>query len=171
MSQLALVFVDIAFHRKGPAALPASQFLFALVLVVYLTVSLLASQINWPFSETVGPMTLDVTFCLAFFWLVLTIAQRQRRYLQTVTALLGAETFLTLIAIPLLVLRPATDGGETLTTPTIILLTAVLLWSIDIGGYILSRALDQAYIVGVTIMVGYVVSSFMLGELLFPSFD
>jgi len=171
LSKLALIFVDIAFHRKGPAALPESRFLFALVLVAYLTVSLLALQINWPLSEVIGPLVVDVTFCMAFFWFVLQTAQRSNRYWQTMTALLGAETFLSLVALPLLVLRSAAGDANMVGAPVIMLLAIVLLWSIDIGGFILSRALEQAYVVGVFIMVGYVIGSFMLGELLFPTVE
>ena len=171
LSTLALIFVDIAFHRKGPDALPASRFLFGLVLVVYLTVSLLALQINWPLGQAVAPLVADVTFCMAFFWVVLQWGQRSARYWQTVTALLGAETFLSLVALPLLMLRAAATGSEVFGPMTALLLTVVLLWSIDVGGFILSRALEQAYVVGVLIMVGYVISSFMLGELLFPTVE
>ena len=171
LSKLALVFVDIAFHRRGPAALPESRFLFVLVLVAYLTVSVLALQINWPLSQAVGPLVADVMFCMAFFWVVLQLGQHGGRFWQTVTALLGAETFLSLVALPLLVLRSASTGSETFEPMTVFLLTAVLLWSIDVGGFILSRALEQAYVVGVLIMVGYVIGSFMLGELLFPTVE
>ena len=171
MSKLALIFVDIAFHRRGPAALPVSQFLFGIVLVAYLTVSLLALQINWSLRQAVGPLVLDVMFCMAFFWFVLQTAQHSGRYWQTVTALLGAETFLSLVALPLLVLRSAAGDSGAIGVPVILLLSIVLLWSIDVGGFILSRALEQSYVVGVLIMLGYVIGSFMLGELLFPTVE
>jgi len=145
--------------------------LFGIVLVAYLTVSLLALQINWDLSETVGPLVADVTFCVVFFWLLLRIAEHSGRYWQTVTALLGAETFLSIVAIPLLVLRSAAAGSETFEPMMVLLLTFVLLWSVDVGGFILSRALEQAYIVGVLIMVGYVIGSFMLGEFFFPTVE
>lgn len=171
VSKLALIFVDIAFHRTGPAALPASRFLFVLVLVAYVTVSLLALQINWPLSQAVGPLVADVTFCMVFFWFTLQMAQHSSRFWQTVTALLGAETFLSLAALPLLVLRSAATGNGAFEAMTVLLLTGVLLWSIDVGGFILSRALEQTYVVGVLIMVGYVIGSFMLGEFFFPTVE
>ena len=171
LSQLVFVFVEIAFHRRGPAALPESRFLFGLVLVAYVTVSLLALQINWPLSQAAGPLVADVMFCMAFFWAILQLGQRGERYWQTVTALLGAETFLSLVALPLLILRSAATNSEAFEPITVLLLTVVLLWSIDVGGFILSRALEQAYVVGVFIMVGYVISSFMLGEFFFPTVE
>ena len=171
MLQIAFVFVDIAFHRRGPDALPASRFLFGLVLVAYLTVSVLALQINWDLGEAVVPLLADVAFCLSFFWFLLRLAEHGNRFWQTVTALLGAETFLSLVALPLLVLRTAAVGNEAIEPIAVFLLTGVLLWSIDVGGFILSRALEQTYVVGVLIMVGYVISSFILGEFLFPTVE
>ncbi len=141
------------------------------MLAAYLTVSLLALQINWELSQAVAPLVADVAFCMAFFWALLQITQHGRRYWQTVTALLGAETFLSLVALPLLALRSAATGNEAFEPMTVLLLTFILLWSIDVGGFILSRALEQAYVVGVLIMVGYVIGSFMLGEYFFPTVE
>jgi hypothetical protein len=169
--QLASIFLDIALHRKGPDALPASRFLFGLVLAGYLTVSLLALQISWPLSQAMGAMILDVAFYLAFFGVVLRLTQRSRRFWQTVTAVLGAETFLSCLALPLLWTRSAESDGTASEVLATSLLLMILLWSIDIAGFVLSRALDRPYIVGMLIMIGYVFSSMMLGEFLFPSPD
>jgi hypothetical protein len=169
VSRLALIFVDIALHRKGPDALPASRFLFGIVLASYLTVSVLALQISWPLSRAMSAMIVDVALYLAFFGIVLRVVRRSGRFWQTVTAVLGAETFLSCLALPLLLTRSAESDGtasEVLATSVLLL---ILLWSIDIAGFVLARALDRPYIVGVMIMIGYVVSSMMLGEFLFPS--
>lgn len=169
MQQLANVFVDIAFHRKGPDALPASRFLFGLVLVAYLTVSLLALQINWPLRQAVGIVLLDAALHLLFLGLVLSLMQRSFRFWQTVTAAFGAETFLGALALPLhLLLAVAQEAGITVVIATVLLLS-LLVWSIDIAGFILARAIDRTYIVGVMIMIGYALGSMTLGEFLFPS--
>lgn len=171
MRQLALVFIEIALHRKGPDALPASRFLFGLVLIAYVAVSLLALQIDWRLSQALVAMAADVGYYLTFFGVVLGLAGRSRRFWQTVTAVLGTETFLSCLALPLLLTRPAQTAGSAPGVLASALLLLILVWSIDIAGFVLSRALDRAYIVGVTIMIGYVISSMMLGEFLFPSSD
>lgn len=169
MEQLAWVFVDIAFHRKGPDSVPASRFLFGLVLVVYLTVSLLALRINWSLREAIGIMLLDVALHLLFFGVVLSLMQHSARFWPTVTAVVGAETFLGAIALPLhWVFASANEEGTSVVVAGILLLL-ILLWSIDIAGFILARAVDRPYIVGVVIMIGYMLGSMMLGEFFFPS--
>ena len=168
MRQLVSVFVDIAFHRKGPDAVPASGFLFGLVLLGYGAVSLPIWILNWSAQQAIGILFLDVVLHLSFFGAVLAIAHRSRRFLQTITAALGAETFLGCFALPLhlTIVGDRVDGPALAAT---FLLLLILFWSIDIAGFVLSRALDRPYIVGVVIMIGYVFGSMTLGEFLFPS--
>ena len=91
-----------------------------------------------------------------------------RRFLQTGTALLGAETLLSLIGIPILAWIDAvrTSGGEPTAGTFVYLL--LFLWSLDVAGFILSKALQHAYFVGVLIVLGYVMMSFTLREYFFP---
>lgn len=169
MQQLVSVFVDIALHRKGPDVLPASRFLLGLVLLAYVAASFVIWQLNWPPGQALGIMTLDVVLHLAFLSFVLALARRSARFLQTATATLGAETLLALIALPLHTLIATGQEGAPIVLTATFLLLVVLFWSIDIAGFVLSRALDQPYIVGLMIMVGYVIGSMTLGEFLFPS--
>lgn len=169
MRQLVSVFVDIAFHRKGPDAVPASRFLFGLVLLAYGALSLPIWILNWPLQQALGIMMLDIVLHLLFFGVVLTIAQRSNRFLQTITAALGAETFLGCFALPLHLTIVSGDRADGPALAATFLLLLILFWSIDIAGFVLSRALDRPYIVGVVIMIGYVLGSMTLGEFLFPS--
>ena len=119
--------------------------------------------------QAVSALVLDVGLYLAFFGVVLRVLRRSGRFWQTTTAVLGAETFLSCLALPLLLTRSAESDGTASGVLATSLLLLILLWSIDIAGFVLSRALDRPYIVGVLIMIGYVLSSMILGELLFPS--
>jgi hypothetical protein len=62
--------------------------------------------------------------------------------------------------------NPEQDATAAVQTGALALL---LMWSIDIAGFVVARAIDKPYIVGVLIMVGYVVGSILLGQLLFPA--
>ncbi|HSG63643.1 MAG TPA: hypothetical protein VLD39_01515 [Gammaproteobacteria bacterium] len=169
MQQLVSVFVDIALHRKGPDVLPASRFLLGLVLSAYVAASFVIWQLNWPIGQAVGVMTLDVVLHLAFLAVVLAVAGRRARFLQTATAALGVETLLACAALPLHTLIATGEEGSPVVITASFLLLLVLFWSIDVAGFVLSRALEQPYIVGLVIMVGYVLGSMTLGEFLFPS--
>ena len=169
MQRLVSVFVDIAFHRKGPDALPSSRFLFHLVLLAYTGVGALTLALERPLAQVLGAITFHVGLYLVFIAAVLEVARRRSRFLQTATAALGVETFLGCIALPLLLTGAAQSADGVPSVLAALVLLLIVVWSIDIVGFILARALDRPYIVGVSIMLGYVVISMSLGELLFPT--
>ena len=117
-----------------------------------------------------GPQALallvDALAYLAYIWIVLRIFRRQRRFKQTVGALLGTEILLYLLGMPLLLWSRALDATQTIPA---LLYVALIIWSIDIGGYVLSRALERPYILGVVIVVLYVMVSMIVRGDLFGS--
>lgn len=182
MWRLTQVFAEIALHRRGPDELPASRFLFGLILSIYLTVGFVSLLVSEPAERLleltilgstlylgfIGLIILETFLYLLFVWIVLKLFDHSRRFLQTGTALLGAETLLSLIGIPILAWIDAvrTSGGEPTAGTFVYLL--LFLWSLDVAGFILSKALQHAYFVGVLIVLGYVMMSFTLREYFFP---
>lgn len=166
--RLGLVFVEIALHRRGPEYLPASGFLFGFLLLIYVTVSVVAAQIAQPLSRAVGIMIFDTAFYVGFIWMVLAMFQYSSRFIQTISALLGSETFLTLIGIPILLSAGFENGDIETPNASTWLYLLLILWSIDVAGFVLSRALQQPYVVGVFVVLVYMFGSFTLGGLLFP---
>jgi hypothetical protein len=45
----------------------------------------------------------------------------------------------------------------------------LLVWWIDVAGFILSRAISRPYFVGVLFMIVYVLTSYRISTFLFPS--
>ncbi len=166
--RLGLVFVDIALHRRGPEHVPASGFLLGLLLLVYVATSVVATQIEQPLTRAVGLVIFDTALYIGFVWVVLALFRYSSRFVQTASALLGAETFLTLIGIPILSLAGfGNDEVNTLNVGTW-LFFLLILWLIDVAGFVLSRAVQQSYAVGVFAVLVYMFGSFTLGGLLFP---
>lgn len=168
MWRLSLAFVDIALHRRGPEDLPASKFLLGLILLVYVAVNLVSVQISMPMSRAVAIVLFDALVYVGFIWLLLRGFRRTRRFPQTATALLGTSSLLALLSIPLFAWNRSIAAEEVQLTPPILLVLLLLLWSVDIGGYVLSKAIDKAYIVGVLIVIVYVLASLEIRGMLFP---
>jgi len=162
------MFVDIALHRRGPEHVPASRFLFGFLATIYVIASIVATQTAEPLPRAVGMVVFDTALYLGFIWLLLSIRSYPDRFYQTASAIFGAQTVLTLIGIPIL-LTITIENGE-IETPSAgsWLFLVLILWSIDIAGFVLSRALQISYFLGVMIVLGYSFSSFTLGGLLFP---
>jgi hypothetical protein len=166
--RLILAFVEIAFHRRGPDALPASRFLVGVLLVVYLLVAFGALRASADVAHPIALLASDTAFYFVFVWSVLKAFDRERRFKQTWSALLGTDTLLNVLSVPLLVLSQSLKTAHADTSVPDILSVLLWAWSIDISGFIVSRALDRTYLLGVAIMLGYVLLSISLRVSLFP---
>jgi hypothetical protein len=167
--RLATAFFDIAVHRRGPEHLPASQFLLGLLFVSYLVVGFAAIRIAEASSPRALPLFfLDSLIYYVYIWLVLSFFRRQRRFLQTASALIGADVFFNLLSLPLVAWSGAVESTDADPTLPLLLFIVLFFWSVDVAGYIVSRALERPYIVGVLIVIMYVMVSMSIRESLAP---
>jgi hypothetical protein len=166
--RLVFAFVEIALHRRGPEQLPASQFLFAVVLATYLVVALLTSRLLG-FAVAPAPMVfIETALQLAFIWCLLRAFERNRRFTQTACAVVGADTLINVLRWPLIFWDNALAAPATELTLPQIFQFLLWVWSIDISSSILARALDRPYVLAVAIVIGYVMLSVSLRVSLFP---
>jgi len=165
---LARIFVDISLHRRGPEHVPSSQFFFVLVLVVSSCISIAALLFVQSFTRSLVVTVITTVIDFAFFWVVLKSFSRERRFVQTMTALLGTSAFLNLLVMPLQYWGKAVGGVESDTALPWLLLFMISIWWIDVGGFVLARAVDRPYVLGVAIMLGYVMLSLSLEATFFP---
>ena len=173
MLRLILAFVDIMLHRRGPEDLPASKFLVWSLLAVSLSVELAVLFANNGTLRAAAVALLVQLLDIWFVWALLRTFNKQRRFRQTMSALLGAETIITLAGAPLVPLLSASASASTSTEPQItlpLLLTALLgIWSIDIAAFVFARALERPYVLCVAIMLGYVLLIISLQTSLLPA--
>jgi hypothetical protein len=162
------VFVEITLHRRGPEHLPASQFFFMVVLAASLGVELAVLLVDEMAMRGVLVSFFTTALDLAFVWAVLKTFDRERRFRQTMSALLGANALLNLMIVPLALWSQGLDVPEGEIALPWLCLLLLAIWSIDIAGFVLARALERPYPLGVAIMLGYVWLSFSLQTLLFP---
>jgi hypothetical protein len=166
--RLILAFVDIALHRKSPEHLPASRFFFAAVLVVYLAVALVTTRCLEIVAYPELMIAFETVLGLAFVWSVLRLFERQRRFRQTACAVLGTDTLLNLLTVPLVLWHRSLGAPDTEATVPLVLYVLVAIWSIDVSAFIMARALERPYVLTVAIMLGYVLLSVSVRATLFP---
>ncbi len=158
MLRLFLAFVDIMLHRRGPDSIPSSPFLlyalFALSLAAdFVVLGIAGRSARW-FAVDVLILGLNVWFV----WALLRTFNRQPRFRQTMTALLGAGVLLAVLQAPLvrsLVEAPPDPENPVLTLPRLLWLLLPW-WSIDIGAFVFSRALERPYLLCIAVVIGYV---------------
>ena len=169
MITLVRAMIEIALHRRGPEDLPASAFLFQLVLLAYIVVGVLSSAFysSDPL-DLARQAALDLGLFFAFFWSVLGIYRKPERRLQTFTALLGTGSLLTAFAIPLYFWRHVTGGEQSTALLPALGIFALLLWSLSVTGHILHHALEIPYLGGVILAMGYFTLNVALFAMLLP---
>jgi hypothetical protein len=164
MLQLAKAFLDIALRRQTPAYLPASLLLLVLAgCAVALTEVLGALLPPPPNGQIPLRIVLELGMPLTFTWVLLALARRRARFLQTATALLGVGALAALILYPLDSLIRMMGEDKWASLPVGVLWTAVFIGYLLAYAHIWRSALDSGLLLGVGLSLGYFVLSNSIG--------
>jgi hypothetical protein len=169
MLRLAKAFWDIALWRKSPAQLPASLFLLGLVAGAAALLEVLGALLPPnPSGRILTRVILSVGLPLLFAWVVLVIARRRQRFLQTGIALLGVAVLAQLVLYPLGSLLNFIGSDRPASIPLGVLLFVGLIWYLLACANIWRAALDAGVGLGAAISVGYLLLSMALEQQLLP---
>jgi len=170
VQRLISVILGITVHRRGPDELPSSSFLTLLLLGVSECAQLVTLRLAAAPDEAILVMLLSVAMDFLFVWAVLALFERPQRFWQTMNAFLGAGVVLNVISAVLVAWNQSLQASPDATTAPEVLLQLLQVWSVDIGGFLIARAIDRHYVFGVVIMLGYVLlSTSLLSTVLFSS--
>ena len=164
MWQLASAIGEIALRRRGPESLPDSSFLTGLLLTIFVLASLIYLLMHGGLSWlSLGNLAAQVVLVFAFVFAVLTFFRLERRYWQTMSAILGVNI------IVLLVYFPVAAGGLLLnvnlaTGLFFAIRLGLFLWSVVIEAQIFARAVSQPLILGFMLEILYVLPSLSISE-------
>lgn len=160
MWQLASVVGEIVLRRRGPDSLPDSGFLVAFLLGISVILSLVALFLYGRLNIVhLQDFAAQVVLIFAFVFAVLAFFKLERRYRQTMSAILGVSIFFLLIRIPLALGWLALNLEFTESEVFLSIDLALLLWSIVIEASIFARALSQPFVLGLMIEILYVLTS------------
>ena len=169
MWSLIPVFFDIVLHRRGPDDLPASQTLLRLALIAYGAV-LLATLSVVPMTEAqLLVVVVRPVVDIAALYLLLKVTDKTERFVQAATATFGCAVIVNVLALPVLHWNEALAAPPGEMTGPALLLLLMFFWSLDIFGFIVSKAMSQPYIVGLAVVVGYELSSMAVLEAILPA--
>ena len=170
MLRLISVILGITVHRRGPDELPSSPFLVLVLLAASECAQLITLKLAAAPDDAILVMLFSVAMDFLFVWGVLVMFERRQRFWQTMGAFLGAGVVLNAISAVLVAWNQSLQVPADTTTAPEVLLQLLQVWSVDIGGFLLSRAIDRHYVLGVVIMLGYVLlSTSLLSTVLFSS--
>ncbi|MCW8962717.1 MAG: hypothetical protein OQL16_02895 [Gammaproteobacteria bacterium] len=159
------VFVQMMLFRQRPDILPASVFLFAVLLVMNLIIGVGSFLIDFDLLQSLLRTVVDMAFSLAFIYLLLLAANKINRSLQTMIAMLGVSAILNVLSFPLLLLLPEV---RTTIGPVGFILYGLFFWHIAIMGHIFRHAISVNLPTGLLIAFSYVLIAISVFYSLFP---
>ncbi len=158
MWPLLQLFIDIAFHRRGPEDVPPARVLLGLVLASATAVQVISLMVlGNPLMRAVAETALHLALTFGAYALVLSWRGHGARFRQTATALLGTATLLGLVMLPVVTWLDAGIRAEAVPPLALLAFFVLLVWSIDITGFVLARALGAHYTVGVLLALAVII--------------
>lgn len=163
---LLSIFLQISLFQQRPDGLPASSFLFAVLLVINLIIGVANFLIDFDIIQSMLRTMADLVVSLSFVYLMLLAANKASRGLQTMIAMLGVSAILNCLSFPLLLLLPEvrTEIGA-----VGVVLYAMFFWHIAIMGHIFRHALSVNLPTGLMISFVYVLMTMAVFYSLFPA--
>lgn len=163
MYELLKLFFDISLFKKGPQDIPDSNWLLRLLIVINIFISFLIIILSSNIVDTVLQVLLGVLLILGSSWIILYVAKKLHRYLQTACALIGTDTLISFFALPAM----ATLIGQG-TLIAFIAIVILMLWHWLVTGHIFSQTLEQPFSFGLGISFLYILTAHQFMGLLFP---
>lgn len=165
-------YIDIALMRRGPQTLPASiplLWLTVLALGVLALIPIPGQAVTA--AETAAEFTIHATMLASVVWLLLNGMNLRARFLQTATALFGAEFVLTCVKFAVLLVFPDTfEEFRQTERPNgpLMLLIALEAWSLAVMSAILRAAMGIGVLQSIGIIVLILVLYLGAAGLLLP---
>lgn len=156
------LMLDIALFQRGPQSLPASPWITIGAMGAYAAAGLLVHRLIAPAASPVGPVFLDLFVLTGFVMVLLFWRGFIDRVNQTLAALAGTGTLLTLCGLPVIRLLEPQAGSPALASAGVILWLALTGWSLAVTAHILRHALAVSFPAGMIWAVAYMMISVFL---------
>lgn len=134
--------------RKGPEDVPGSWLIFFMTvgLMVFATVSA-NLMIDAGGEQNYAITILSSLLGLMFYAAVLFVTGFSRRFLPTLTAIIGCSSLLTMMFVAEFVLFQPFLGSQLAG----IIATLIIFWSVPVEGHIIARAIERHWFIGIAI--------------------
>jgi hypothetical protein len=170
MTDLLRLFMQIALLKRGPQDLPASPVLLAITTLAYFAVTFLVYSV---LPETRQPwrpqLVTQVIYILVSLGVVLQLAGRPERYLQTTTAMFGYLAVLSPIMACIGSLIERFQPQPMVQFPFALIGLGLLVWMITIGYQVLKAALEWSTLASIVLVLLWIFTGEVLITFLFPA--
>lgn len=154
--------------RRAPQDDPLSSSIMLITLVAYSALDLVQAKFSSGWLVALGMTGLDVLLMLLFAWVVLLVANKMPRFIQTVTALAGTGLLLAVLGTPLVQQASRAHQYDEPMAGLVLAWLLLLIWSISVQAHIFRHALSARYGVGLMVSGLHAVIAISLLEYWFP---
>jgi len=162
-------FMEICLFRLGPQDLPASNIFLTIVFVISILLALLLNLINLSFQHAVLAMMINITVVIIITWLILRLYNKPMRFIQTLTAQMGAGVVISVVAAPVIVMLVYAEEHDVDMTAAIVLWLGLFIWELAVTAHILRHALSTTFLQGFLMAILYPLIYFQLIDFLIPT--
>lgn len=159
MNALLRVFWRIVTLKEGPQDLPRLGLLLGIALVFDWTVSALVGALEGQFGLALLEASLAVVMEALFVGLLLMLTRHRDRFVQTLTALVGTDGLISLLALPVLGFSMVVPEAVSATSWLIL---GFMVWSILVQAHILKNALSIRMSLALALAMVYTLGSIRL---------
>ena len=170
MGEVLKLFAQISLLRRGPQDLPASRLLLLLTVVAYVAVNCLISSVFPPARDWPALLLMDVAFLLLWNALLLRVAGRPERTVQTITAVFGYQLLLAPLLVALQWLAQRFHGDSAWEGPLLFVWLGLLVWLIAANSRILRAALEWSTAASVAVVIVQTVAEALLQTVILVPF-
>jgi hypothetical protein len=164
------LYVDIARFRRGPEDLPVSVQLLLFTTAAYVVVdALMLLVLPLPDSSPAALIAIDVAVTLLWYGLVLRLAGKPERFLQTASAVMGFQLVVApaFIASGWLFLKYQNVSGVQLLVAALRL--ALEIWMLVVFGRILRAATGWPLFAGIALAFSQELLTWLVASAVFPT--
>jgi hypothetical protein len=169
MTDLLRLFVQIALLKRGPQDLPGSPTLLAMTALAYFVVNYLVysllPEITQPWRQH---LIAEVLYTLLSLALILKVAGKSERYLQTTTAIFGYLIVLSPLTLCAGWLLDRYDSAPNVQFPVALFGLLLFVWMIAVGQQVLKAALELSTLASVVLVILWIFTGQLLIFYLFP---
>ncbi len=153
-------FIDLCLLKAAPQEAPQSLVMRNLSILAFWSVGVVITLFGQSLLQSVLLATVQTVLLLFLTQLALWIRKFPERSVQTITALMGAETVITLVAIPVLIWL--SDPQTTVQTVLNVVWVLLIAWEAVVTAHILRHALELPFLAGLGIAMIFIYMSFAI---------
>jgi hypothetical protein len=168
------LFWDIVCLRRGPEDLPASQALLAMTIFAQAVLGLVIGAILPPVpmakadDHSIALLLIDILVVLLWGWVILRVAGKSERFLQTLTAVFGCQLVLQPVLAPAAWAVAFYGKDSTWSLPATLIVAVVGLWGLAVLARVLRAATGWATFFCAALVVSQGLLTYLIAFALFP---